>query len=321
MKQGQVTVVIVNYNSEGLLEKCLTCLGKQSLKPHNILVVDNGSSDDSIRKALKTKVDFELIRSPVNIGFAAANNLALDKVKTEYVATLNPDAFPAPGWLHALISHANQNNPVSSFASCQLMFEKQSFLDGTGDLLHFSGVMRRRGYGKSIDFLQCAELEVFSACAGAAMYRTDVVTELGGFDEDFFCYAEDIDLGFRLRLKGHDCHFVREAQVLHIGSATTGKDSDFSIYHGQRNMVWVFVKNMPPILLVIFALPHLLMNLLMLFYFWRKGRFRVVFRAKCDALAGMKRMMVKRRLIQRERCVGAKRILAALSLRVLWARG
>lgn len=319
MKQGQATVIIVNYNSKELLEKCLACLGEQSLKPHNILVVDNGSSDDSICRALRTEVDFELISSPVNIGFAAANNLALGKVETEYVATLNPDAFPAASWLEALISHANKYDQVSSFASCQLMFEKQNFLDGTGDLLHFSGVMKRRGYGKAIDFVQCAELEVFSACAGAALYRTNDVTELGGFDEDFFCYAEDIDLGFRLRLKGHVCHFVREAQVLHIGSATTGKESDFSIYHGQRNMVWVFVKNMPPTLLVIFALPHLLMNLLMLFYFWRKGKFKIVLRAKCDALMGIKRMIVKRRLVQRERCVSGKRILSALSLRALWA--
>lgn len=144
--------------------------------------------------------------------------------------------------------------------------------------------------------------EVFSPCAAAAMYRTKMLLNSGGFDEDFFCYLEDIDLGFRLRLMGYRCLLIPSARVRHVGSATSGgPQSDFVMYHGHRNLVWTFIKNMPALLFWLLLPYHLILNIASLVWFAMKGQGRIMLKAKFDAVKGVPKMWQKRRSIQASR--------------------
>ena len=145
---------------------------------------------------------------------------------------------------------ATRRHPgTAMFGSTQLDAADARRLDGAGDVYHASGLVWRGHHGAPVDSLP-PEGEVFAPCAAAALYRRDAFMDAGGFDESFFCYCEDVDLGFRLRLLGHNCVQVAGARVHHVGSAITGRRSAFATYHSTRNRIWMFVKNMPAALLV-----------------------------------------------------------------------
>jgi GT2 family glycosyltransferase len=165
------------------------------------------------------------------------------------------------------------------------------------------------------------ECEVFSPCAAAALYRRSALHEAGGFDEDYFCYAEDVDLGFRLRLAGHRCLYVPRSVARHVGCGTTGgHHSDFALYHGHRNLVWTFVKDMPGVLFWIFLPLHALLNIMSVLWFAFQGRWGVILRAKLDALKGLPKMWLKRRSIQRARVASVGEIWQQLDKRIITAK-
>lgn len=297
-----VTVVIVNWNGEQFLERCLTALMNQTLKPNEIIVVDNASTDRSLDIARQFSV--RLMVLDCNTGFARANNLAIMAASTEseWIALINPDAFAEPGWLAALMAAADANPGFDVFGSKLINANHPTLLDGAGDVYHISGLVWRMGHGTAQP--ACAEgvHETFSPCAGAALYRRSALREIGGFDEDYFCYVEDVDLGFRLRLAGHHCLYVPQSIAHHVGSGTTGgQHSDFAIYHGHRNLVWTFVKNMPGMLFWLLLPLHLALNLLSVVLFGFRGYGCVILRAKRDACLGLPKMWRKRRHIQKNR--------------------
>ncbi len=186
-------------------------------------------------------------------------------------------------------------------------------LDGVGDAYHVSGVHWRIGYGEKVRDSVVHDAEVFSVCGAAMLCRRDLFLEVGGFDERFFCYAEDVDLGFRLRLRGQRCWYVADSTVYHVGSASTSKRSDFAVYHGHRNLVWVYFKNMPWPLLLIYLPQHIFLNIVSLIYFTAHGQARVIFAAKWAALHGLPRVLRERQQVQRTRRVGAcetRRVMA-----------
>lgn len=296
-----VSVVIVNWNSGPLLKKCLHSLSLQTLKADAVFVVDNASSDGSADCVIAFP-EYRLLLSGSNLGFAAGNNYAFRECNSEFVALLNPDAFPEPTWLEHLVAAAKENPKYAAFGSRQLVLERPECLDGIGDAYHLSGLVWRERHGEIQDAQDLVEREVFSPCAAAALFRRPALVAAGGFDEDYFCYLEDVDLGFRLRLAGHRAMYVPQAIVLHQGSATTGgQRSDFSVYHGHRNLVWTFVKNMPSVLFWGLLPLHLALNLFSLMFFGFRGQWQVIFRAKRDALRGLPRIWAKRRAVQRER--------------------
>jgi GT2 family glycosyltransferase/LmbE family N-acetylglucosaminyl deacetylase len=311
LQQQQVILIIVNYNSGNLLLECIEALEKQRFLPTKVIIVDNASSDTSMDHAHSSILNLQLINLSDNAGFAKANNIALeaigDSVYNHYVALLNPDAFPEPEWLEELLISATQNPEYSFFASNMLAASENSrdnknqLIDGQGDEYHFSGLVWRHKHGhKYISDSRCEKSrEIFSACAGAALYRTQDIKNVGGFDEDFFCYSEDIDLCFRLLVNGKKGIYVPKAVVFHIGSAITGKRSDFSLYYGHRNLVWTYFKNMPLFLLIITLPAHLALNIFTLVYFSVKGHGKLILRAKIDAIKGLPKMLKKRAIIQK----------------------
>jgi GT2 family glycosyltransferase len=303
----RVAIVIVNLNAGEFLPRALDSVAVQTVRPDRTIVVDNGSSDGSPEAVAERYPDVELIRLDRNAGFAAANNLGVRAAEDcEWVALLNPDAFPEPGWLEALLAAARENPGHSFFGSRMLQARDPDRIDGLGDAYHVSGLSWRREHGRRAVGRRApfTAVDTFSACAGAALYRRDVFLEAAGFDESFFCYIEDSDLAFRLRLRGHRCRYVPEAEVLHVGSALTGVESDFTVYHSNRNLVWAWVKNMPSPLLWIYLPQHLLVNAFMVLLYALKGQGRVVLAAKRDALRALPRLRRARAEAQARRAVG-----------------
>lgn len=315
-----VTVIIVNWNSGKLLAECLRHLQKQSIRATRIIVVDNASSDNSNESVSQFK-DVTLCQLEANIGFAGGNNLALAHANTEFVALLNPDAFPEHDWLEHLLAAASKYPDVASFGSRQICHGNSRILDGVGDSYHISGLIWRERHGAPQGSQDLMQKEIFSPCAAAALYRRAALMEVGGFDEDYFCYVEDVDLGFRLRLAGYKSMYVPDAIVHHIGSATTGgQQSDFSVYHGHRNLVWTYVKNMPGALFWLLLPLHLLLNFSTLLVFLLRGQGGIIFSAKRDAIVGIPKAWAKRRKIQAQRYSKVKEIWRALDKRLILRR-
>lgn len=314
MAPNRVSVIIVNWHSEDLLALVLAALNKQTVAPGRVVIVDNGGTGE-LPLANYGRGPISVLRMAKNEGFAGGNNRAIEQeVDAEWVALLNPDAIPEPDWLERLLEAAGRHPDVAAFGSRQLMGEDHKLVDGLGDVYHVSGAAWREGHGRPDRQMPPDCLEIFAPCAAAALYRRDTLLQAGGFDEDFFCYFEDVDLGFRLRLLGHKAMLVPAAVVYHLGGATSGgAGSDFAVYHGQRNLVWAYVKNMPQPYFWRYLGQHLLFNVASIVYLALKGRGNAVLRAKWSALLALPRMMRKRRLVQAGVRVPGERIRAAMA--------
>lgn len=307
-----VGVLIVNWNSGALLGRCLDALARQTKTPTRILVVDNASRDGSEQAALG-RAGVELLRMPDNLGFAQGNNLGVEKLSDcHWIALLNPDAFAEPGWLEALLNTANEDPTVASLASRQLLADSPAVLDGAGDVYTVAGLAWRRHHGLPATSLGLVNREVFGPCGAAALYRRDAFMEAGGFDADYFCYFEDVDLAFRLRLRGYRSTYVAGAIVHHVGSAMSGLRSDFAVFHGHRNLVWTFFKNMPGPLLAQYLFHHLALNLASIFVLALRGQGRVALKAKWAALNGLPRILEERQRVQKTRRATATQLKAVM---------
>ncbi len=246
-----LSVIIVNYNSGERLKRCLACLDEQDFRDFEIIVFDNASSDASLAPARDRARDrnpdenrIRIVESRENLGFAAANNRAAAIACGEWLVFLNPDAYAAQDWLTRLLAASARHPGVDAFGSAQLNAAHPDIIDGAGDVLHAFGVAYRGGFGAPAPEMP-QEGVCLAACAAAAMYRKTTFDALGGFDERFFCYGEDVDLGLRLAMDGGRTVQVADARVLHEGSGVTGRHSDFSVYHGHRNRIWLHRKNFP----------------------------------------------------------------------------
>ena len=298
-----VDVVVVNYNSGPWLRKVVASLNAQTFRDFRAIIIDNGSTDRSLEDLPIESTSIELVRRGRNAGFAAANNDAIrNYVTADWVALLNPDAFPRPDWLERLLAAAERHHRDYNFFGCRMLDANDpTRIDGVGDVYHVSGLPWREGQGCVDTRAYGNEVEIFSPCAAAALYRTKDVIDAGLFDEDFFCYCEDVDLGFRLRLRGGRCLYVPDAIVEHVGSGITGKSSDFQLYYGHRNLVWTYLKNMPGWLFWFYLPLHLLVNCHSVLVFALRGRGRPLWRAKLDAMKGLPAAWHKRRKLQSER--------------------
>ena len=295
----KIVVVIVNYNSGPLLARCIDHLLSQTRPADTIFVIDNASQDASLAD-LPTRSELKIHRLDTNTGFATANNIAFEQnPDADYFITLNPDAFPAPEFIQQLENAATRHPHYSSFASRMMLDENT--IDGAGDSYHISGLAWRNLHNRKYYPKKHQEKEVFSPCAGAAMYNARDVAQIGGFDDSFFCFMEDVDLGYRMQLRGMRCLYVPEATVQHIGSAIVSKYPGFATYYGHRNLVWAMVKNTPGPLLPLVLPIHLLMCIVVGIYYFAIGQSRVYWRAKLDAVRGLGRVWRQREYVQQSR--------------------
>ena len=317
-----VAVIIVNFNAGEMLARCLEALERQTFRDFHTIVVDNNSSDGSVEGIESRHPRVTLIKAGANLGFAAGNNLGLRHAGTvQWIALLNPDAYAAPDWLERFVAATTETK--FDFFGCRMrLADTPEFLDGTGDVYHASGVAWRRDHGARVGHEVRGAGEIFAPCAAAALYRRDDLLAVGGFDESYFCYFEDIDLAFRLRLQGKRCAYVPAAVVDHVSSGISGKHSDFSTYHGHRNMIWTYVKDMPAFLFWLYLPLHLCANLLGVAACAARGQLGVVLRAKRDALIGLPRILRERGRVQAEACVDWRTMRGAMArgFPALWNR-
>ena len=237
--------MVPNWNGEKLLSTCLGSLREQSFEGFEVVVADNGSTDGSLELVARDFPKVRVLLLGENLGFSAAVNAGIKASNCEYVALLNNDTEVHPKWLEALVGAANARPQAGLFASKMVDFDDRRVLDGAGDVLRRSGLPYRLGHGEPDRGQYDRAAFVFSACAGAALYRRSMLDDIGLFDEDFFANCEDGDLGFRAQLAGYRCLYVPESVVYHMGSATFGKRSPTAVRLGTRNSLCLLVKNLP----------------------------------------------------------------------------
>lgn len=310
-----IPIIIVNWNGAHCLGRCLDALALQTYPHFRVIVVDNASTDGSADDILsRNDPRITLLRLDSNTGFAAGNNIGMTQCTgATWVALLNPDAFPASTWLAELVSAAQAYPHCAGFGSHLVNAQNPCLSDGTGDEYHYSGRPYRRDHGEPVSSSQRDAGSIFAPCAAAALYKWSAWNGVEGMDEDFFCYLEDVDLAFRIRLQGFHFRYAPAAVCHHIGSAITGVRSNFSVYHGQRNLVWTFIKNMPTPLFWLLLPIHIGLNLLAIGRFAMRGQLRVVLRAKWDALRGIVPVLSKRKAIQVHRKATALSVWNALN--------
>jgi GT2 family glycosyltransferase len=309
----RVSVVVVAYESGPTLADCLAALAGQTVADVEVILIDNASSDRAAEAAARAHPEIAFVANAENLGFAAAVNQAARLARGRWLALLNPDAFPEPDWLEALLAAAAAHPKVRCFASRQLMAEDPGRLDGLGDVMSAAGFAFRGGYGQADPGLT-APAFVFSACGGAMMVDRELFLQMGGFDERLFCYCEDVDFGYRLQLRGLPTLLVPAAVVRHVGSASSGGPrSDFTVFHGTRNRLWVYLKDTPPLLLWLTLPLHVLATFTLFARHFTRGELAAPWRGFAAALAGLPLALRARREAQGERRVGSLAIARQMS--------
>lgn len=278
----QVTVVIPNYNGLAFLEVCMASLAAQTYQGVKILVVDNGSTDGSVEwlrawqekcqeKEGQSRTLAEVMLLPENTGFSGAVNVGIRASDTPYVILLNNDTRVDPYFVAELVHAIGQSPDIFSVSSKMIQMHQPDLMDDAGDMYSLFGWAYQRGVGQDIRRYQKPR-RVFSACAGAAIYRRSVFEEIGYFDERHFAYLEDLDIGYRARIAGYDNVYCPNALVWHVGSGTSGsKYNSFKVKLAARNNIYLNYKNMPAPQLFLNALPILVGTFVKYQFFQKKG--------------------------------------------------
>jgi hypothetical protein len=300
MKYPNVFIIIVNWNGKRLLKNCLDSVFKQTYPNYEVILVDNGSTDGSVKfveevyaPEIKDGV-LKIIVNDKNYGFAKGNNIgivkALEDTKTKYVVTLNNDVIVRDDWLKRLIEKAQQGYDIVS----STIYFMNGRLNSVGAVLSINGLIYSRKPG---------EKTVLGGGASAA-YSREVFENVGFFDEDFFCYNEETDLAIRAFLKNYRSGLAEKSIVWHHWGASSSED--FKVYHGHRNSVWCIVKNFPTQSLIKYSLFIMLAQLASIVLWIIRGKGKLIMKAKIDAIKGLKKMLKKRGKIQKEKSISSK---------------
>jgi GT2 family glycosyltransferase len=312
-KPPAVTVCVIAYNSGPTLRTCLERLQAQTFTDFEAIVIDNASPDPGDTEIAESFPSVRLVRNGENLGFARAGNQGARLARGRWFVLLNPDAFAEPDWLAELMAAAIRHPQVRSFTSRQMMADDPGMLDGLGDVMSIWGIPYRGGY-MARDTGQAFEGEVFSPCGAAMMIERALFMDLGGFYEPYFCYGEDVDLGYRLQLAGEPTLLVPTAAIHHLGSASSGgRKSEFAVFHGTRNRFWGVYKNTPWTLLPLVIPLHLAA---VLFISSRRPNWPhagIVWRAFVESLQGLPWILRDRRAVQAGRRVAISDVARAMT--------
>lgn len=251
--EKKVTVIIPNYNGLVFMEPCFAALEAQDCQDFEILVVDNGSSDGSAAWLKERGIPSIFLET--NTGFSGAVNVGIRAAKTPYVLLLNNDTEAAPSFVREMIAAIEVSRRIFAVSSKMIQLYHKELMDSAGDMYSLLGWAYQRGVGQSSSGYNRPR-EVFSACAGAAIYQRSVFEEIGYFDEMHFAYLEDVDICYRAKLYGYYNRYCPRAVVYHVGSGTSGsKYNSFKVKLAARNQIYLNYKNMPTIQLLANSLP------------------------------------------------------------------
>jgi GT2 family glycosyltransferase len=300
-----LTVAVLSYDGRHLLEVILPSLARQRFRDFEVVVVDNGSRDDTLAWLGEHWPQVEVVSLPENVGVTAALNVCARAGRGELVGLFNNDLELEPDCLGELV-RALHEHPQTGWVAAKLRdFQQRELLDGAGDVFTWAATGGRRGHGELDRGQYDTPQEIFGACGGAAVYRRNVLAAVGEFDEDFFAFYEDVDWNLRAQLAGFSCRYVPTAVVYHMGSATIGRGlSDFTRYHLWRNTLWIIAKDLPAGALLRHAPQLLLGQLVNLAVAVKDRKLGIWLRVWRDALRGLPRVLRKRREVQARRRIG-----------------
>lgn len=309
-----LSIIIPTLNGMRWLPTLLAALADQTLRDFEVIVVDDGSTDESVAWLEQNYPEVRLLVNRHNQGFVAACNLGADAARGRVIVFLNNDTEPERGWAEALAKAVCANPTAGIYASKLLLFDRRDTLHSAGDALGVDGIPRNRGVWQQDMGQYDRQTAVFSACGGAVAYRRDVWTTLGGFDESFWMYLEDTDFAFRAQLLGYAPVFVPDARVYHHLSATGG--GTLASYYVGRNTIWMLAKNMPRHLLRRYGLRMLAAQVgiaVDALRNWRGEAARARLRGQIAGVLGLLTPLRKRQLIQRRRILDDRELAARLS--------
>ncbi|MGB9940894.1 glycosyltransferase family 2 protein [Methanosarcina sp.] len=300
-----VSIIILNWNGKENTVNCLEALKLTTYSNYEIIVVDNGSTDGSVKYFKDHYPEIKLIENGSNLGFAEGNNVAIREVlkrgEIKYIALLNNDTIVEPDWLEYLVNALESDESVGSCQPKILLLNNPDTIDAIGISVNRCGAAYQEGRNEK-DLGQYSKItEVFGVCAGAALYRTKMLNHTGLFDKDFFAYYEDVDLATRARLFGWKSVCVPRAVIYHIHSATLGNDSPFKKYLLERNSYYYVIKNLPPKVIMLFLISKAHSGFFTLLYLARTRNFKMIkslVKGNLDAIGNLPLMISKRTDIQ-----------------------
>lgn len=311
-----LSIIIVTWNGRQHLEACLTAVAAQQRVDAETILVDNASSDGTT-DFVRSRFPWVRLRTlERNRGFAGGNNAGAGEAGGRYLAFLNNDTIADPLWLRTLRDGLDEARRVALATSRVVYMHDPAIVDSAGDgMTRWGGAFKRLHGAPAAEAMESRE--VFGACGAAFIIAKSVFEEIGGFDEDFFLSHEDVDLSYRAQLRGYRCRYVAESVVRHRGSSSIGRASRLAVFHGQRNLEWVYVQNTPMALLVRTFPGHVLYEMAAAAHFARRGLLGTFLAAKVAALAGLPQALRKRARVQQARTVPAAAIWKQLEPRWL----
>jgi len=297
----KISVIIPNWNGKHYLGDCLGSLRKQTFGDFETILVDNGSEDGSVPWVRTEFPEVNVIALPANRGFTGGILGGYEQATGELIVLLNNDTEAHPNWLQSIHAASQAYSRAGSFASKMMYFNDRSRIENCGFDLGSAGTTIDLGRDEPDGPVWAQPRKVFGACGGAAAYRRSMLEDIGFLDDDFFLIYEDVDLSFRAQLRGYDCVYVSDAVVYHRYRMTIGRAPSRQVFYSQRNIEFVYLKNMPLELLLRTAPQRLLYEMGAAIYFARLGAASAFVRAKLSALRCLPSILLKRREIQRKR--------------------
>lgn len=314
----EMSVIVVNWNGKHFLDTCLGALRQQTFRDFETILVDNGSQDGSAEYARMHFPEVHLLELSENRGFTGGNIAGYEQAHGELIILLNNDAEAHPQWLKEIHKASVEYPEAGSFACKMLYFDERNRIDNRGFGLTTAGLSTDLGRDEHDGPAWGECRRVFGACGGAAVYRRKILEEIGFFDLDFFMTYEDVDLSFRAQLRGYECVFVSGAIVYHRYRGTMKKYPARQVYFSQRNIEFVFVKNMPFGLMLRCLPQRAIYEVGGLIYFTMQGNGGSFLQAKVDALWQLPALLRKRRQIQKKRTLSGTELRALMDRR--WFR-
>jgi len=241
-----LSVIIPNWNGKKFLVECIDSLREQTFRDFETILVDNGSTDGSAELVKERYGGFlRIIRNSKNLGFTGGNNIGIQAAKGEFIVLLNNDTWTEPTWLEELVKAIGPDPQVGMWASKVYSYFRRNQIEAVGELIYRDGLNRARGQYEHDRGQYEAVEEIFFPPGCGGMYRKRVFDEVGLFDEDFFAYGDDAEIGIRARLAGWRCFYVPKAILYHKNSGSTAPYSPLKAFYVERNRFWITIKYFP----------------------------------------------------------------------------
>ena len=294
----EISVIIANWNGKHFLDDCLSALRRQTFRDFETILVDNGSTDGSPEYIRANFPEVRLLALKENLGFTGGNIAGYKLAGGGLIALLNNDTEADSEWLQAIHNGSLLFEHAGSFASKMMYFDERRRIENCGFEMAISGTPTELGRDEPDGPEWCSPRNIFGACGGAVAYRRSMLNDVGFLDPDFFMIYEDVDLSFRAQLSGYDCVYLPQAIVYHHYRSTIKKRPAVQVFYAQRNIEFVYLKNLPFGFLVRSAPLRLLYEVGAALYFCRLGAGGAFFRAKLDVLKRLRSALRKRGTIQ-----------------------